>query len=182
MVSVTVQSEGKQGIVLPIGAESGSSDSVERAQLIADGVQRIVLWSQSRRVLQGSMEATGFPLRGDESAFRLLTEVIRRGPLRPAELAEILSTGRANVSKIVARLESIGLVQRRTNAADTRSVFVELTPSGLAFANEFAATGRRFYDLLFSAWSEPDVDALERLLPRLAEDLETLTAVRLSSS
>jgi len=160
----------------------GPGESAHRGEELASGIAAsltsIIMWAQSPRVLRGSMEATQFPLRGDEPAFRFLIEVIRAGSIRPTELADLLGTGRANVSKITARLEDAGFVHRVTNPSDTRSVFVQLTPSGRAFADDFTSIGERYYQTLLSRWPNADVETLARLLPRLGADLIELASIR----
>ena len=51
-------------------------------------------------------------------------------PLPMGRLAETLSCDRSNVTGLVDRLESRGLIQRRTSASDRRVKVLQLTPAG----------------------------------------------------
>ncbi len=59
---------------------------------------------------------------------RLLAEA--KQPLPLSELAQHQHCVRSNITQIVGRLEKDGLVRRRADAADRRSVRAALTPAG----------------------------------------------------
>lgn len=59
---------------------------------------------------------------------RLLAEA--KQPLPLSELAEIQHCVRSNITQLVDRLESDGLVRRRADPEDRRGVLAELTPAG----------------------------------------------------
>lgn len=61
----------------------------------------------------------------------VLDQLVRAGePLALGELAARLSCVRSNITQLVDRLESEGLVRRVADADDRRSVRAELTPAG----------------------------------------------------
>ena len=89
-----------------------------------------------------------------------LATIDRHGPLTPSELAVRERIQRPTVTRIVARLEEGGLVQRTRDPQDGRSSLVALTPAGRALL----ARGRTRKDAY-----------LDRRLRRLdAEDRATL--------
>ncbi|MDL9978383.1 MarR family winged helix-turn-helix transcriptional regulator [Microbacterium sp. ASV49] len=59
-----------------------------------------------------------------------LSTIVRRGPLRPGDIARIESTAPPTVTRLVAELERLGLVERVPDAADRRSLFVHGTVLG----------------------------------------------------
>ena len=59
-----------------------------------------------------------------------LSVVVFRGPLTLGALAEAEGVRPATMTNIVTGLESEGLVRRRPNAADGRSVLIEATAAG----------------------------------------------------
>jgi len=61
-----------------------------------------------------------------------LATIDRHGPLTPSELATRERIQRPTVTRIVARLEESGLVQRTRDPQDGRSSLVALTPAGRA--------------------------------------------------
>jgi DNA-binding MarR family transcriptional regulator len=67
-----------------------------------------------------------------------LATIDRHGPLTPSELAARERIQRPTVTRIVARLEDGGLVQRTRDPQDGRSSLVALSPAG----RELLARGR----------------------------------------
>ncbi|HVH68275.1 MAG TPA: MarR family transcriptional regulator [Gemmatimonadales bacterium] len=53
-----------------------------------------------------------------------------KDPLPLSELAKVQHCVRSNITQLVDRLEKDGLVRRRADPADRRSVLAELTPAG----------------------------------------------------
>jgi len=72
------------------------------------------------------------PTHGDLSAghFSTLATVERLGPLRPSDLARIERVGAPAMTRIVALLESRGLLERSPAPDDARSVLLHLTDAG----------------------------------------------------
>ena len=59
-----------------------------------------------------------------------LSTIDRHGPLTPSELATLERVQRPTATRIVARLEGAGLVQRAADPADGRSFIVSATAQG----------------------------------------------------
>jgi DNA-binding MarR family transcriptional regulator len=72
------------------------------------------------------------PTHGDLSAghFSTLASVERLEPLRPSDLARIERVGAPAMTRIVALLESRGLLERSASPDDARSVLLHLTEDG----------------------------------------------------
>jgi DNA-binding MarR family transcriptional regulator len=102
-----------------VGAAGGRPEDLEAATRLADSVGRLV--RLLRRSYVGAM--------GPASAAALAT-LVRSGPLRLGELADVEGVTPAALSRVVAGLERNGLVERRADPADRRSAFVEATPKG----------------------------------------------------
>jgi DNA-binding MarR family transcriptional regulator len=88
--------------------------------------------------------------------------------LRMTELAAAVLLSRSGVTRLVDRLEKVGLVARCRVAGDGRGVAAELTPAGLNRLRNAAPTHltgviRHFVDRLEPA----DLDAMERISRRL---------------
>lgn len=102
-----------------------------------------------------------------------LATVERHGPLTPSELAEREGTKRPAATRIVARLEADGLVERAADPSDGRVALIAATPAGRALLarvrrRKNAYLARRLRDL-----PADDLAALERateVLERLLED------------
>jgi DNA-binding MarR family transcriptional regulator len=99
-----------------------------------------------------------------------LATIDRHGPLTPSELAVRERIQRPTVTRIVARLEEAGLVQRTRDPQDGRSSLVALAPAG----RELLARGRTRKDA-YLARRLRELDAEERAtLQRAAAILERL--------
>ena len=99
-----------------------------------------------------------------------LATIDRHGPLTPSELAVRERIQRPTVTRIVARLEERGLVQRARDPQDGRSSLVALTSEG----RELLARGRTRKDA-YLARRLRELDAQERAtLQRAAAILERL--------
>src|SRR5580700_6140538 len=64
------------------------------------------------------IKAAGIPL--DRALFPLLVGIERFGPIGVVDLADRVGRDYTTVSRQIARLESLGLVERREGAADRR--------------------------------------------------------------
>jgi DNA-binding MarR family transcriptional regulator len=64
------------------------------------------------------------------SQISALTSIERHGPLTLGALADHERVAPPSVTKVVAKLEELGLVQRKANPADRRVAHVSVTPAG----------------------------------------------------
>jgi DNA-binding MarR family transcriptional regulator len=87
---------------------------------------RLAIARTARRLRQEA----GAELSPSQSA--ALSTVDRHGPLTPSELAVRERIQRPTVTRIIARLEDQGLVQRTRDPEDGRSSLVALAPAGRA--------------------------------------------------
>lgn len=92
----------------------------------------------------------------------------RREGVTMSELSRMLLVSNGNATAVVDRLEADGLVRRKPSEADRRTVFVALTPEGLAFFETLAVEHEAEVDRLFGDLDEADLDALSRILARMA--------------
>jgi DNA-binding MarR family transcriptional regulator len=91
-----------------------------------------------------------------------------QGPVTLGALAEGASCARSNITQIVDRLESEGLVRRVDDPDDRRSVRAELTPAGAAQAEE----GTTQLDLVKAHFAASFTSAERVVLARLLAKLE----------
>ncbi|HEY2636431.1 MAG TPA: MarR family transcriptional regulator [Solirubrobacteraceae bacterium] len=103
-----------------------------------------------------------------------LATVDRLGPLTPSELAAAERIQRPTATRILARLEADGLLERAADPADRRSWLVSATPTGRALLHEVRTRKEAFLAERLAALEAADLAALERaatVLERLlAED------------
>ena len=125
---MTTASTAQQQARAAGGTAGARPEDLEAATRLADTVGRLV------RLLRRSYVGT----MGPASAAALAT-LVRSGPLRLGELADVEGVTPAALSRVVAGLERDGLVQRRADPADRRSAFVEATPRGRTAISELLA-------------------------------------------
>ncbi|GGM34051.1 MarR family transcriptional regulator [Longimycelium tulufanense] len=75
--------------------------------------------------------------------FRLLVVLHNRGPLKHAALAEQLGVNPSTVTRMVDRLTSVGMVQRRASPTSRREVVVDLTVEGRRVVRQVTARRRK---------------------------------------
>ena len=96
------------------------------------------------------------------------------GTLTPSELGERLIVTRATVTGLLDSLERTGFVRRSPNPADRRSLVVEITPAGLAVAQELRTMVHRNEKAWMSTLSDAElhgyIEQLHRIQDRLAPD------------
>ncbi|GGE95346.1 hypothetical protein GCM10011313_17900 [Mycetocola zhadangensis] len=103
----------------------------------------------------------------DSTSITAISILDRQGPMRPSVLADNLGTGASNVSKILGRLETAELIERRKDDADARAWLVHLTPAGAEVAAAFIRAGDGMLRELLDGWSEKERHLLTQLMQRL---------------
>ncbi|SDT27311.1 MarR family winged helix-turn-helix transcriptional regulator [Microlunatus soli] len=96
------------------------------------------------------------------------------GTMTMTDLADGQAASRSGMTHRVDKLEKLGLVRRRTSAADERAREVTLTDAGRERVAELAPHHRRLLrHLIFDQLGSDDLDDLETLLGRLSAHLDT---------
>lgn len=93
----------------------------------------------------------------------------RRDGVTMTELSRMLLVSNGNATAVVDRLEKDGLVARRPSETDRRTVFVALTPDGLAQFEGLASEHEAEVNKLFAGLSEADLEALTEILKRMGK-------------
>lgn len=105
----------------------------------------------------------------DRALFPLLVGVGRFGPIGVVELADRVGRDYTTVSRQVAKLESLGLVDRRGSAADRRVREAVITRRGKAMTDLVDAARERIGRAIFETWDTHDIDELVRLMRKFAD-------------
>ncbi len=117
---------------------------------------------------QAILDEAGVTL--DLALFPLLVVVDRRGPIGVVDLADRVGRDYATISRKVARLEQLGLVERRTGT-DRRVREAVATPAGRTMNDVIDAARERLVTQVPASWSARDLAQLARLLRRFADAL-----------
>jgi len=105
----------------------------------------------------------------DRALFPLLVGIERLGPIGVVDLAERVGRDYTTVSRQVAKLESLGLVERHAGAGDRRVRHAIVTPKGKAMTDAVDTARERIGRAIFATWDERDVEELVRLMRKFAD-------------
>ncbi|HTO62990.1 MAG TPA: MarR family winged helix-turn-helix transcriptional regulator [Bradyrhizobium sp.] len=107
----------------------------------------------------------------DRALFPLLVVIERRGPIGVVDLADRVGRDYTTVSRQVAKLESLDLVERKTAAADRRITLASVTAKGKAMTDVVDRTRERLLGAMFATWDDHDVEELVRLMRKFADGM-----------
>lgn len=108
----------------------------------------------------------------DRALFPLLVMVERLGPIGVVDLADRVGRDYTTVSRQVAKLESLGLVDRQGSAADRRVREATITRKGKAMTDLVDGARERMGRAIFAHWEQRDVEELVRLMRKFADDID----------
>lgn len=115
------------------------------------------------------VKAAGITL--DRALFPLLVLIGKFGPIGVVDLADRVGRDYTTVSRQVARLEGLGLIQRRAGEADRRVREAVITDAGKDMTDRIDAARERITRAAFADWDVADIDDLVRLMRRYADTL-----------
>jgi DNA-binding MarR family transcriptional regulator len=115
------------------------------------------------------IEEAGIPL--DRALFPLLARIGRYGPIGVVDLADRTARDHTTISRQMARLEELGLIERRASAADRRVREASLSDKGRAMIAALSAARERLANRILASWTDAELDQLRVLLRRFADDL-----------
>jgi DNA-binding MarR family transcriptional regulator len=107
------------------------------------------------------------------SSVAALATIERRGPLAPSELAELERVKRPTITRVVARLEEAGLVERTNDPTDGRAFLVSITRQGSELLRRIRTRKNAYLARRLVKLEADDLAALERaadVLERILED------------
>ena len=102
-----------------------------------------------------------------------LATIDTHGPLTPSELATRERVQRPTATRLVARLEALGVLQRAADPADRRSSLLSVTPEGRALLEEMRGRKTAYLAHRIEKLDTEERAALDRaaaILERLLED------------
>lgn len=108
----------------------------------------------------------------ERALFPLLVLIERIGPIGVVDLADRIGRDHTTVSRQVARLEALGLVERRSSAGDKRVREAIITPQGKAATDALDAAREEMASALFGDWAKEDFDDLVRLMRKFVDTMQ----------
>lgn len=110
----------------------------------------------------------------DRALFPLLIVIERKGPIGVVELGELVGRDYTTVSRQIAKLDTLGLINRRPSKTDQRVREAVIAAKGKEMTTAIDAARERMATVLFAKWSRRDLQDLARLMRRFADDLQSL--------
>ena len=120
------------------------------------------VWKEAAAAVHPELQPVGY---------KILSVVVRRGPMHAGALADLLEMDKSVVSRTVKHLETLGLAESVVDPDDGRARFVVATPAAVESIEE---KGSRMHQQLYSQlrqWPGADVEQLARLLERLTSEV-----------
>lgn len=110
-------------------------------------------------------------IRLDRALFPLLVLTERFGPIGVVDLAGRVGRDHSTVSRQIARLEHLGLVERRRSAVDRRQRELRATDAGRMMARRIDEARERLARRALSGWAKSEIINLAQSLRRYADAL-----------
>jgi DNA-binding MarR family transcriptional regulator len=147
-------------------AKSTESNSAKRSPIGPYGLGLLLARCRKRLWVAAHHEL----LKHDDSlwTWQVLTHLELSEHLTQNELAASTGQHPATISRLLAELETQGLVRRRRDQNDQRRILVELTRRGRERLDAVRPHMNEVIDQQFSALSQDELAELKRLLSKLA--------------
>jgi DNA-binding MarR family transcriptional regulator len=108
----------------------------------------------------------------ERALFPLLVVIDKFGPIGVVDLADRVGRDYTTVSRQIAKLESLDLVERKAGATDRRIRETAIRPKGKAMTRAVDATRERLGRRVFETWDPRDFDDLVRLMRKFADAIK----------
>ncbi len=105
----------------------------------------------------------------ERALFPLLIGIERFGPIGVVELADGVGRDYTTVSRQVARLASLKLVERRVGTADRRTRLISVTGRGKTLASKITRARESLARSVFSSWNPAEFQEFVRLTRKFAD-------------
>jgi DNA-binding MarR family transcriptional regulator len=105
----------------------------------------------------------------DRALFPLLVVIDKFGPIGVVDLADRVGRDYTTVSRQVAKLEDLDLVERKAGFKDRRIRETAIAPKGKVMTQAVDAARERIGRRIFRTWEPHDIDELVRLMGKFAD-------------
>ena len=108
----------------------------------------------------------------ERALFPLLVVIDRFGPIGVVDLADRVGRDYTTVSRQIAKLASLDLVERKVDAKDRRIRETAISPKGKVMTRAVDAARERLGRRVFETWDPRDFDELVRLMRKFADTIK----------
>ena len=109
----------------------------------------------------------------ERPTYLLLVHLVKDGPQRAGTLAEAVHSDPSTVSRQIAQLVRLGLVERTADPQDGRATLLAATAEGHRVLEENRRTRTERIATLLAGWDPADRHRFAELLGRFTSDFET---------
>jgi len=114
----------------------------------------------------------------DRPFYMLMFELVSSGPARVSALAEAVHSDPSTVSRQVAHLIDLGLLERRPDPEDRRAALLAVTPDGTALLHRARTVRDQKIAEIVADWPAADRDLFADLLHRFTTDFARWRSAR----
>lgn len=107
----------------------------------------------------------------------VLRTILRHGPVTATELSQMLDMDKATVSRQVARLRELDLVDAEASAEDRRVILLQTSQAARASLDRVHSQTAHDYHERFAGWSTNDLDRFRDTLRRFNGDASPASGV-----
>jgi DNA-binding MarR family transcriptional regulator len=143
------------------GERESATHALERELSVLFGRARSVSLSLAAQIHPGL----------DAACYAMLLRLGDIGPVRAADVVERTGLDKSTISRQIARLEELGLVERVADPHDGRARQVQLTEVGTQRLQSVRGDRRLRLHAIFDKWSTEDITTFSGLLGKLNRDL-----------
>lgn len=133
--------------------------------------QENIFWLENRRKERMKPKFLELGLTLGQGQPRILKHLYEQEPRTQRELADACHLDVTTMSRALDRMTEMGLVERRANPGCRRSFLICLTQKGQETAKGVQESFREIEQLLCEGFSEKELEALNRSLERMLENL-----------
>lgn len=130
-----------------------------------------VMLHEATGLMRRRFEAAARPQKLTLMQWRFLGTLARKGAMRQVALGEAIKASPMTVSDVAERLVAAGLICRDTDPDDSRAKIVALTPAGERKTEIMRDISAGVFADAFDGVSEADLEAMQRALPKIIENL-----------
>lgn len=154
------------------GAQSPAQDEVRpdvrRAAVAVRELRRSTSTPRFRDSIFGDLNVL------DIAQHDALEVIVTLDGARMSDVAQALRVDPSTATRTVARLAALGLVERRPDPADGRSVMAVATPEGLSLLERLHERARDALGQLYDRFDEDELRQLAELIERLVAGIDEL--------
>lgn len=127
--------------------------------------QLSLLWRRARFINHQLTQSVHPDL--EPAAYGLLSVLLNQGQMRLTVLARHIGVGKPSVSRQIALLEGLGLVEKQDDPADGRAQLIGLTEVGREKMTLIQVGRQEAFHTRLAGWDEAELAALAALLAKL---------------